>query len=596
MATASAVLTILASLSGLLAPWPLKIIVDNVLGTQPLPGILARIAGLSAAQKGTLLTAVVVGSLVITLLHHGITVLQSYVTTSFEQRMILDFRSDLFGHAQRLSMAFHDQSRAGGLIYAINFQADAAAGVVMAAQPLAQSAISLVGMFWITYKINPVLALLSLSVVPFLYFSVIYYSSRIQKRLMTVKGMEGESLSIIHEAISMLRVIVAFGRERHEYGRFREQAERAVNARIRLTIRQTVFALAVNMITAIGAALVLGYGGWQALQGKLTIGDLLIVITYIAAVYAPLEAISTTIGSLQDQIVSLRIAFGLLDNEPEIRDEPGAITIGRAKGEVRFEHIDFSYQGRVDTLRDISFEARPGQVIAICGPTGAGKTTLISLLPRFYDPKSGRILLDGADTRKITLKSLRDQISIVLQDPLLFSASIAENIRYGRLDATMDEIIAAAKNANAHDFITKLPQGYDTQLGERGVQISGGERQRIAVARAFLKDAPVLILDEPTSSIDSKTEAVILDALDRLMAGRTTFMIAHRLATIRHADQILVVLHGELIERGTHDELLAKGGLYRQLFDMQTQRKRAKQTPAIPGMEEPAEHEEEAAE
>ena len=581
MATASAVLTVLAALSGLLAPWPLKIIVDNVLGTQPLPAALAHFAGISVAQKTTLLTAVVVGSLLITLLHHGITVLQSYVTTSFEQKMILDFRSDMFAHAQRLSMAFHDQSRAGGLIYAINFQADAAAGVIMAAQPLAQSAISLVGMFWITYKINAVLALLSLSVVPFLYFSVVYYASRIQKRLMTVKGMEGESLSIIHEAISMLRVIVAFGRESHEFRRFRTQGERAVNARIRLTIRQTVFALAVNMITTIGAALVLGYGGWQALQGKLTVGDLLIVIAYIAAVYAPLEAISTTVGSLQDQIVSLRIAFGLLDTQPEIRDEPGAITIGRAKGDVRFEDIEFSYKGRVDTLKRVSFSANAGQVVAVCGPTGAGKTTLISLLPRFYDQKSGTIFLDGTDIRKIALKSLRDQISIVLQEPLLFSASIAENIRYGRLDATMDEIIAAAKNANAHDFITKLPEGYDTLLGERGAMLSGGERQRIAVARAFLKDAPILILDEPTSAIDSRTEAVILEALDRLMAGRTTFMIAHRLATIRNADQILVLHHGEIVERGTHDELLVRGGLYKQLSDLQTaQARRRTRLPA----------------
>ena len=570
LASASAVLTVLAALSGLLAPWPLKIIVDNVLGTQPLPGILARFAGFSIAEKTSLLTAVVVGSLLIALLHHGITVLQSYVTTSFEQRMILDFRSDLFAHAQRLSMAFHDQRRAGGLIYAINFQADAAAGVVMAAQPLAQSAISLAGMFWVTYKINPTLALLSLSVVPFLYFSVIYYSSRIQSRLMTVKGMEGESLSIIHEAISMLRVIVAFGREGHEYRRFRVQGESAVNARIRLTIRQTVFALAVNMITTIGSALVLGYGGWQALQGRLTVGDLIIVIAYIAAVYSPLEAISTTIGALQDQVVSLRIAFGLLDTAPEISDAPNALTIGRAKGDVSFEDIEFSYQGRVDTLKRVSLSAKAGQVIAVCGPTGAGKTTLISLLPRFYDPKSGRILLDGVDTKKIALKSLRDQISIVLQEPLLFSASIAENIRYGRLEATMDEIIAAAKNANAHDFISKLPQGYDTLLGERGAQISGGERQRIAVARAFLKDAPILILDEPTSAIDSRTEAVILDALDRLMQGRTTFMIAHRLATIRHADQILVLHHGEIVERGTHEELLQRGGLYKQLSDLQT--------------------------
>ncbi len=585
LATASAVLTVLAALSGLLAPWPLKIIVDNVLGTQPLPAVLARFAGFSIAQKTSLLTAVVTGSLLIALLHHGITVLQSYVTTSFEQRMILDFRSDLFAHAQRLSMAFHDQRRAGGLIYAINFQADAAAGVVMAAQPLAQSAISLAGMFWVTYKINPTLALLSLSVVPFLYFSVIYYSSRIQSRLMTVKGMEGESLSIIHEAISMLRVIVAFGREGHEYRRFREQGERAVNARIRLTIRQTVFALAVNMITTIGSALVLGYGGWQALQGRLTVGDLIIVIAYIAAVYSPLEAISTTIGALQDQVVSLRIAFGLLDTAPEISDAPHALTIGRAKGDVSFEEIEFSYKGRVDTLKGVSFSAKAGQVIAICGPTGAGKTTLISLLPRFYDPKSGRILLDGVDTRQIALKSLRDQISIVLQEPLLFSASIAENICYGRLEATMDEIIAAAKNANAHDFISKLPEGYATLLGERGAQISGGERQRIAVARAFLKDAPILILDEPTSAIDSRTEAVILDALDRLMAGRTTFMIAHRLATIRHADQILVLHHGEIVERGTHDELLQRGGLYKQLSDLQTSQ--ARRRTRLPASGEP---------
>jgi len=326
---------------------------------------------------------------------------------------------------------------------------------------------------------------------------------------------------------------------------------------------------------------VLGYGGWQALHGTLTVGDLLIVIAYIAAVYSPLEAISTTVGSLQDQVVSLRMAFSLLDTLPEIRDVPGAITIGRAKGEICFENIEFSYKGRVDTLKGVSFSAKAGQVIAVCGPTGAGKTTLISLLPRFYDPKSGRILLDGTDTRQIALKSLRDQISIVLQEPLLFSASIAENIRYGRLDATMEDIIAAAKNANAHDFISKLPEGYDTPLGERGAQISGGERQRVAVARAFLKDAPILILDEPTSAIDSRTEAVILDALDRLMAGRTTFMIAHRLATIRNADQILVLHHGEIVERGTHDELLQRAGLYKQLSDLQTsQAKRRTRLPS----------------
>ncbi|MCE9610763.1 MAG: ABC transporter ATP-binding protein/permease [Chthoniobacter sp.] len=584
LAAFSVLLTVLAALTGLAAPWPLGVVMDNVIGNQPLPGVLASFtSSWLAAGKMPLLVAVVVAGLIVAMLHHGIAVLQNYVTTTFEQKMILDFRSDLFEHAQRLSMAFHDQKRAGGLIYAINFQADAAAGVIMAVQPMVQSAVSLVGMFWLTYQMNPTLALLSLCVVPFLYYSVGYYATHIQERLVAVKTMEGESLSIIHEAMSMLRVIVAFGREPHEYGRFRRQGERAVTARIALTLRQTLFGLAVNMITAIGTALVLGYGGYLAVQGQLTAGQLTVVIAYVAAIYGPLEAISTTIGSLQDQFVSLRMAFELLDTQPEIQDAPDAVVIERAKGAVRFENVEFSYQGRIDTLKNVSFEAQPGQVIAVCGPTGAGKTTLISLLPRFYDAKSGRVLLDGTDTRQLSLKALRRQIAFVQQEPLLFSASIADNIRYGRLDATQEEIVAAAQAANAHDFISRLPKGYDTLLGERGATLSGGERQRIAVARAFLKDAPILILDEPTSAIDSKTEAVILDALDRLMQGRTTFMIAHRLATIRNADLILVMHHGEVAERGTHEELLARGGLYKQLSDLQTaQARRRTRLPSAP--------------
>ena len=585
LASASAVLTVLLAFTGLLAPWPLKLIVDNVLDSKPAPAILGSVPAWIWEQKATLLIYVVIGSLIVALIHNAITVLQSYITTTFEQKMILDFRSDMFRHAQRLSLAFHDQRRAGMMIYAINFQAHSTAGVVMAVQPIVQNTLALVGMFWVSYKINATLALVSLTIVPFLYWSVGYYAKRIQPRLMNVLGMEGESLSIIHEALSMLKVIVAFGREDHEYRRFRNQGETAVKARIKLTFQQTLFSLGVNMITAVGTALVLGLGAYQAMMGKITKGDLLVIIAYIAAIYTPLEAISTTIGSLQDQIVSLRIAFGLLDTVPEIQDAPGAIALEKARGRVVFENVGFSYQGRVDTLKNISFEVGPGEVVAICGPTGAGKTTLISLLPRFYDPNSGRILLDGIETRELRIKSLRDQISIVLQDPLLFSDTIANNIRYGRLSATMDEIVAAAQAANAHDFITKLPQGYDTLLGERGAQISGGERQRIAVARAFLKDAPILILDEPTSAIDSRTEAVILDALDRLMAGRTTFMIAHRLSTIRNASQILVMHHGEICERGTHDELIQRGGLYKQLSDLQTSqaRRRTRLPPSTAG-------------
>jgi len=340
------------------------------------------------------------------------------------------------------------------------------------------------------------------------------------------------------------------------------------------------------MTTAIGTTLVLGFGSYHVLQGRLTVGELLIVMAYIGSVYRPLEAISNTIGALQEQLINMQMAFDLLDTDLEIKDLPGATKIERAKGRVTFEAVHFSYQDRVDTLKDISFEAQAGQVIAIVGPTGAGKSTLVSLIPRFYDPQAGCIQLDGTDIRKLTLKSQRQQVSIVLQEPLLFSASIADNIRYGRLDASMDDIIEAAQAANAHDFIMALPHQYETLLGERGAQLSGGERQRIAVARAFLKDAPILILDEPTSSIDSKTEAVILDALEHLMVGRTTFMVAHRLSTIRHADVILVLNQGQLVGQGTHHDLLRSNGLYKQLYDMQNRqlrhkRQRARQSEAV---------------
>jgi ABC-type multidrug transport system fused ATPase/permease subunit len=572
LAGAALAALVITSLIGLLVPWPLKVLVDHVLGKEPLPAWMVRLVGTPKTIHLLILT--VTAGLAIALLHDALRVLNEYLRTLLEQRMVLDVRSDLFEHSQRLSLSFHDQRRSGMVIYAVNFQAEAVPGLLMTIPPLAESAITLGGMLWISMRIDWQLALLSLTVVPVLYYAVGYYTTHIQERLRTVKMMEGESLSIVHEAFSMLRVIVAFGRETHEQKRFRQQGERAVGERVRVTLRQTLFTLAVNLTTATGGALVLGVGAYHAMIGKLTVGQMLVVVAYVTAVYKPLEAISYTVGSLQDRFANLQMAFGLLDTPIEIHDSPNARELGKARGHIQFDDITFSYTGRVDTLRNISFEASPGELVAVVGPTGAGKTTLVSLLPRFYSAVSGRILLDGEDIRDITLRSLRDQISLVLQEPLLFSGTIEDNIRYGRLDAQRDEIIDAARSANAHDFIMSLPKQYETELGERGVQLSGGERQRISVARAFLRDAPVLILDEPTSAIDSKTETVILDSLDRLMVGRTTFMIAHRLSTVRRADKILVMNKGELVGSGTHEQLMQECALYKQLHDLQMGQRR----------------------
>jgi len=586
LAGLSAGVTLAAVSIGLLLPWPLKLVIDNVLGTAPLPPPFAR--WVDGLDRVAILMLIVASGLALTLLSNALAIATSYLKTRLEQSIILDFRSDLFHHAERLSVAFRDQVSTGRLIYAINFEAAAAGNLIMALQPLAQSALTVIGMVWITFRIDAVLALLAVTVVPILYYAIGYYATHIQPRLMQVKWMEADALSIVHDAMSMVPIVSAFGREEHELSRFRRQSHETLRARVGITTRQTFFSLCVNMTTATGTALVLGFGSYQALRGRLTPGDLLVVLSYVAAVYKPLEAISYTLGSLQDNLVGLRLGFHILDTKPLIQEAPDAEALPEDAGRIRFDNVSFAYPGRVDTLKNISFDVEPGQVIAIVGPTGAGKTTLASLIPRFYDPLQGRILIHGRDIRQLTLTSLRDHISIVPQEPLLFAGTIADNIRYGRLDASMDEVIAGAQAANAHDFIARLAAGYETQIGERGVRLSGGERQRLCIARAFLKQAPILILDEPTASIDSRTEAVILDALDRLMLGRTTFMIAHRLSTVRHADLILAMDHGVVVEQGTHDELLRRGGLYAQLHDAQTRRLERKRAAIVAVAGEPA--------
>jgi ATP-binding cassette subfamily B protein/subfamily B ATP-binding cassette protein MsbA len=567
LAVVSVFLTGLAVVIGLAEPWPLAFMVDNViLGRRP-PAIVAHFIG--SPDRFTLLLIGALASLALVVLRNAMTVVHEYVNTKLHQRLVLDFRSDLFEHAQRLSVSYHDATPSGQLMTQINLLPDQAGDLLMGIPPLVQSGVTLVGMFAIAIELDPVLALLAMTVVPVIYYSVGLYSARIVPRLQHVRGLEWQTMSIVFEAMAMLRVIAAFARERHEFRRFRSQGMTAANARVKLTVRQTLFSLAVNTWTAVGTALVLGFGAFHVIHGQLSIGELLVFLSYIAAVYGPLETISASVGSMQQQLVGLQGAFYLLDARPDVADAPDAVELKHAWGAIAFDHVNFNYGGRSGTLKDITFAVMPGQRVAIVGPTGAGKTTLVGLIKRFHDAREGSVLIDGIDVRGIKVKSLREQVSVVMQDPQLFSGSIVDNIQYGRLEATASEVIDAAKAANAHEFIERLPKGYDTELGEGGRQLSVGERQRICVARAFLKDAPVLILDEPTSSIDSRTEAVILDALDRLSIGRTTFVIAHRLSTIRNVDLILVLDQGQLVERGTHEELFAQSGLYRQLYDAQ---------------------------
>jgi len=567
----SILLSVLVSIVALAEPWPFAIVIDSVLGTHEPPSVLQPLFG-DQPDPYRLLVFVAGLGFMIAILSHGIRVINDYVNARIEQNMTMDVRSELFDHVSRLSLSFHDEKHTGQLMALINIQASSVGNIVMAFPPMFENLLMLIGMLTIALLIDWQVTLISLVCVPFLYWAIGMYGTRIVPRIRQVQSLEFRSLSIVFEAMSMLRVIVGFGRQRLEHYRFTTQGRTAVEARVRLTVWQTLFSLGVTTAIALGTSLVLGFGALHVLQGTITLGQLTVLIFYIAAIYQPLESITNTIGQLNQQLVFLNAVMSLLDEEPEVVDKPDAIDFGKARGEIEFTDVCFNYKDRVDTLKDVSFKVEAGARVAIVGPTGAGKTTLVSLLVRYYDPASGTISIDGHDIKDITIDCLRRQLSLVLQNPMLFSGSIADNIRYGRLEATMEEIVAAAKSANCHDFIESLPDGYETELGEGGAQLSGGERQRICVARAFIRDAPILILDEPTSAIDSKTESVILDALETLMQGRTSFMIAHRLSTVRGADLIVVMHHGEVVEHGTHEELIARDGLYYQLYEAQTGR------------------------
>ncbi|MGD1982363.1 MAG: ABC transporter ATP-binding protein [Chromatiaceae bacterium] len=542
-------LNTLAAPLALLVPVPLMVAVDSVISDEPLPAFLAwalpaDIVG-SAGPMLAIVASLVVGIALLTQLRNMATwLLQTYTG----ERLALNFRSRLLRHAQRLSLAYHDSKGTADAIYRVQYDAPAIQWVVVyGITPFITAGLTLIGMVAVTASIDWQLALVALAVSPVIIFLTQHFRGRLRSQWRDVKKLETSALSIVHEVLSALRVVKVFGQEEREHNRFVRCSDEGLWARLRVVVSDSAFGLLVGMTIAAGTATVLYLGVNNVRAEVLTLGQLLLVMSYLAQLYQPLQAIGQQVTKLQNGLTGAERAFALLDELPDVVDRPDGRELARARGDIAFERVAFSYDGEHRVIDDVSFAIPAGSRVGIIGRTGAGKTTLINLILRLYDPTHGSIALDGVDIRDYRLAALRDQFAMVLQEPVLLSTSIAENIAYGRPEADRDAIVAAAQAANADEFIRTLPDGYETQVGERGMRLSGGQRQRIAIARAFLKDAPILILDEPTSSVDTKTESVIIDAMDRLMENRTTLMIAHRLSTLRDCDMLLELDGGRLV-------------------------------------------------
>jgi ATP-binding cassette, subfamily B, bacterial len=528
----------------LLTPIPLKIAVDSVIGSHPLPGFVPD----SIVSSTIALLVVVAVLLVLVVLLSELQSLVSYVLqTRTGERLTLDFRGKLFRHVQRLSLSFHDTRGSHDSMYRIQYDAEAMQHIVESLIPFVAAFTMLVSAIWVTALIDAQLALIAVAVIPVLFVLSRVYTRRVRRRYHDLKELESSALGVLQDVLTAMRVVKAFGKEKDEHARYVRRSGETVQARVRLSLTEATFGLAVNVAIAIGTAAVLFVGVLHVQSGVLTLGALLMVMTYLSQLFGPLETISQKVGDLQSSLASAERAFELLDETPDVQEKPHARRLGRARGGLEFRDVSFGYDGQLSVFRDISFSIAPGTRLGIVGKTGAGKTTLVSLITRFYDPTAGAILLDGVDLRDYRLADLRNQFGIVLQEPVLFSTSIAENIAYARPGARRRDVIAAADAARAHEFVCELPDGYDTVVGERGMRLSGGERQRIALARAFLKDAPILILDEPTSSVDTQTEAAIMEASERLMQGRTSLMIAHRLSTLENCDARFEIEYGRLV-------------------------------------------------
>ena len=555
----------------LLEPWPLKIVFDYVFGTKHIP---AWLSGLFSATFGlnkiAILHFAIAAVIVIAVAGALSAYAEKYLTTSVGQWVMHDLRGVLYHHIQRLSLAYHDHKPAGDLISTVTADIDSIQDFIsQALLGIVVNVLTLVGMLLVMFYLNWRFTLIALSVTPPLFLVVYTYTRRIKQASRALRKKEGEVVSVVAEVLSSIRVVKAFAREDYEEARLTRESLENVEIALRARSLKAKLAPVVQVIVAVGTCLVLWYGVNLVLTNQLTSGSLLVFLLYLGKMYKPMRDLSKMTDTMSKAAVGYERIHEVIETDNVIRNLPNASKAPPFKGAVEFDHVYFAYDNGYGTLKDINLRVEPGQLAALVGPTGAGKTTMASLIGRFYDPQKGRVMIDDRDVRSYKLKSLRRQISFVLQETLLFRAPVWQNIAYGRPEASREEILRAAELANAVEFISNMPQQYDTMIGEKGVTLSGGQRQRIAIARAIIRDAPILILDEPTSGLDAASEELVFEALGRLMEGRTTIVIAHRLATVRRADVIFVIDGGMIVERGTHEMLLAAGGLYSRLHEIQ---------------------------